>query len=340
MRQGGEAPGKSGVAPGLALIVNARARRVRRHYLPYDPFWQRHLPEAAVVVTETPADLVSAIVQMRTERPAVIACLGGDGSLQHLVTAVLGLWGPEDLPAFLPLSGGTMNGLAQALGTGGRPEGVLAAALAGIAAGRQPLRPLALIELREPAAQSTRFGFTFAAGLAARAVARYDRTRTGGWRGVLAVWAAALRAAIRDGGLLAPVELTVEIAGERLPGATSSFVASVVDRPFRGFRPFGTTPAPPSAFRFLAIAMPPRAALFRFWRIFRGNCHHPGILIGNSNSAWLQGAEGYVLDGERFSVEGQLAVELRSGPNVAILDFAGTARDPGAKAGYSSPCPP
>ena len=158
----------------IALVVNPKAGRVRRRDLVRDPFWQRHLPEAAVFVTADLAGLDAALCRLRARRPAVIACLGGDGSLHHLLAAALRHYGPAELPVVLPLAGGTVNGLAHAVGTGGPPEALLAAALARAREGAVPGRRLALLEIRE-AGGEVRRGFTLAAGLAARAVAHYDR---------------------------------------------------------------------------------------------------------------------------------------------------------------------
>ena len=160
----------------LALVVNPDAGGVKRRYLSDSPFWRDCLPDSRIRVTRTLDDLDRAVADFRNAGVRVVAALGGDGSLHRLVEALLRHYDEADVPAVLALAGGTMNGLARSLGSGGRPQPVLRAAVAAVEVGAAlPVRAHYLLRITDIPAGRTHHGFGFAAGLAFRAFQEYYR---------------------------------------------------------------------------------------------------------------------------------------------------------------------
>ncbi len=320
-------------APLFGLIVHASARRVRRRHLRRDRFWEGLMPPEAVFVTRHQADLDAAMAVLRERGVRAIACLGGDGSMHCLVAAMLRHFRPDDdLPVLLPLEGGTLSGLARAFGTGGRAEGVVRAALAELAAGRVPAVEVRLLEVSDPSSAPPRYGFTFAAGTAARAAALYDRKVGRGIPAAVEVMLAAFLA-IFDGRPLEQVELVVTINGELVRPAPHTVAVGVVERPFLWFTPFGQKPVRADEFRLVTVSMRPREMALRLWQIIRGRCRHPGVRLGAATALAVCGKGGYVIDGELFFQDGDFGVQISTGPTIRIFDARAMKRRAGRASG-------
>ncbi len=184
-------PGRSCRLAGLsvALFVNPRSRANRRN-----PGLARDLAAlladvGRVHAPSTLAELAQAVRVARTERPAVIAVHGGDGTLHKTLTALLHAWDGAALPPIATLCGGTMNVVAASLGVRERPA-VFLRHIADCVRGGRPLDTLArrLIQVREHdgAAGSDRFGFVFGNGLMANFLGEYYAP--GGYGPARAVW--------------------------------------------------------------------------------------------------------------------------------------------------------
>ncbi|HEU5041037.1 MAG TPA: diacylglycerol kinase family protein, partial [Gemmatimonadales bacterium] len=138
------------------------------------PFWRGRLTDRQVRLTRDIDELHAALAGFRAAGMGVVAALGGDGTLHHVVNALFREGDPADAPAVLPLAGGTMNGLAHAFGTAGPPARTLDAAIAALDHPEPPLRTCRLLRVTaEPL--PTRLGFGFAAGLVFRAFESYYR---------------------------------------------------------------------------------------------------------------------------------------------------------------------
>jgi hypothetical protein len=222
--------------------VNLAARAVKRRYLGRDPFWRTQLPDERVRLTRNLEELDEAISAFRDAEVRVVAVLGGDGSLHHLVDAVLRRYEEADAPIVLPLAGGTLNGLARALGAGGPPERVLRSALAALADGAPPIRARHVLRVSDARDGRTRHGFSLATGLPYRIAEHYYRAAEPGMAdAVRCMIVLPLGAALFCGKLFENLRLDVQADGAPwLPEAPHTLVASVLDSPLLWFHPFGT----------------------------------------------------------------------------------------------------
>src|SRR5258708_31946715 len=104
----------------LAIIANPNAHRNRLW-----PLAARELRKAApgvsILETRSAEELARAVAQLARERPRVIAIAGGDGTVQHTLTALDRALGPT-LPPLALLGGGAYDSLASLGGRGGPEE--------------------------------------------------------------------------------------------------------------------------------------------------------------------------------------------------------------------------
>lgn len=67
-------------------------------------------------VTNTFEELDKALNEFKRCGVSIIAINGGDGTISHVITAAIRIYGVESLPLFVPLRGGNFNVLAENLG--------------------------------------------------------------------------------------------------------------------------------------------------------------------------------------------------------------------------------
>jgi diacylglycerol kinase family enzyme len=270
-------------------------------------------------------ELRAAVASFRARGVRVVAALGGDGTLHHLVNALFDRPGSDDAPAVLPLAGGTMNGLARAFGTGGPPGGTLHAAVAALERAVPPLRRCRLLQITGDPQSPSRLGFGFAAGLVFRAFQSYYRRPDPGLADAIRASLLPLTLLVRDSDGVTSFEVVAD--GEAwLPEPAHSLAASVVHRPVLWFEPFGAPLADPDAFHLAATSMRPRELAPRLWRVFRGRCKHRRLRTGSAREVRFRAPAGYVLDGELYHASPYCDLTLTMGPSIRVL-VPGRSRD-------------
>ena len=308
----------------LGLVVNRTARRVKRRYLRRDPFWRGYVPDDLVRLTGCLAELDDVVAEFHDAGVGAVATLGGDGSAHRLVDAVLRRYPEGDAPMVLVLAGGTMNGVARALGTGGAPEAVLRAAVADIAGMRPRVHARNVLRVTDARGGRARHGFGFATGLAYRAYQSYYRRPEPGIVAAVRASLLPLTAALFGGSFYDGVHLEVSAEGAPwLPEPPHTVVASVLDSPLLWFRPFGSPLGDAAAFHLGATSMRPREVAPRLWSIFRGTCRHPRLRVGRIRDASVRGNTGCLIDGDLYPGGGMVDVRLSAGPRLRFLVPAG-----------------
>jgi hypothetical protein len=304
----------------IGLIVNARARGVRRRYLRKEPFWTRQLPADRVCVTRDLEELEDAVARLRSLGVPALACLGGDGSLHRLIDAVLRQYAEDESPLLLALSGGTMNGLPRAVGSGGAPGRVLTAAADGLERGSVPIREKRVLRVADLRAGRVRHGLGFAAGLVYRVYESYYSRPEPGLLDAVRVSLLPVTDALTGGSLYEGLAFDLQAGGEAwLPEPPHTVVAGVLENPFLWFRPYGESLRDDGLFHLGATAMSPWQIAPRIWSIFRGRCRHPRLRVGQVREARARGGTGYVIDGDLYPSGGRLDVELGVGPRLRFL---------------------
>ena len=311
----------------IGLIVNRTARMVKSRYLCH-PFWRALVPDHCVRVTGSLDELEQAAVYFQGMGVRVVAALGGDGTLHHLVDTLLCHYEAHDAPLVLGLAGGTMNGLPRAFGTGGHPARVLQSVIAALAEERSlPFQTRHVLRITDTNRDCSLHGFGFAAGLVFRAYQEYYRNPEPGLADALRASLLPVWAAVLGGPFCDPVCLEVRAEGEAwYPGSIQTVVASVTDKPFLWLRPFGPPLGGAPAFHFAATSMRPREIAPRLWSILRGRCSHPHLRVDRVSKASVRGQNGYLVDGDLYSAEGTFDLSLTAGPPIRFVVSTDTGR--------------
>jgi hypothetical protein len=232
---------------------------------------------------------------------------------------VLRQYHDREAPMMLALAGGTMNGVARALGSGGAPAHVLGATIAALTRGTPSFDARPVLSVRHPQDGSCRHGFSFAAGLVYRVLEDYYRRAEPGVLDAVRASLLPLRAAVTNRAFYRGVELDVCTGGVPwLPESPHTLLASVLDQPLLWFRPFGLPLAGAPAFHLAATSMRPGEIAPRLWAVFRGRCRHPRLRSGQVREVAVSGPSGFVIDGDLHPAE-RFDVRITLGPAIRFL---------------------
>jgi hypothetical protein len=222
----------------------------------------------------------------------------------------------------LLLPGGTVNGIARALGSCGPPQRLLRSVLAALADGTPAIRVRHVLRVADARDGRTRYGFSLAAGLPFRVAERYyyRASEPGLLDAVRSMIALPLRAALFGGTRFDGLGLDVAAgAAPWLPEPPHTVLASVLDDPLPWLRPFGAPLGDVAAFHLGATSMRPREIAPRLWSIYRGRCRHPRLRTGPVAEATVRGPLGDLIDGDLYPGRDGVDVRLTVGPRLRFL---------------------
>jgi len=306
----------------IGLLSNLRAGRSARRTARLLGFL-KNFPEVASVETSAAAAVPEALAELARQDVEILVINGGDGTLTHTLTEILGSGTFEDrVPAIAPLRGGRTNMSARDLGAHKDPVRGLENIIRAVQAGRIEERFSTRRVLRVghgPLGQAN-YGMFFGAGMIYRAVClahKHFPARKGqGVMGSTALTAGLIcRSAFGDrGGVLSPDKVDVLLDGKPLPRAEYTLlIASTLDRLFAGMRPFWGQG--PGGIRLTGIASGARRAAVSAPGILRGQ---PGSWVSpelgysshNAQRVEFQMNCGFTIDGELFAPEPDRIVSL------------------------------
>lgn len=292
----------------------------------------RNCPEIPHVETETSEHLQEALTTLAGHDIDILAVNGGDGTLQRVLTQVVGNQTFAQTPAIVPLRGGRTNMIALDVGSRRNPVSALAT-LRDITRsnnalnGRMVERPVLRMDLEPDGV--THYGMSFSVGVLPRAIELTHRMfPEGRAQGVLGSGIVAgglvLRAAFgKLDGILQPDPMDIALDGRPLPA--KEFVLMLVttlERFFLRLRPFwGRETAP---IRFLAVAAGATRSPLVLPRILYG-CPparitpEVGYTSHNVNHLELQVDCGLVMDGEMFAPRPGRIVKLSAEHRVQFV---------------------
>lgn len=299
----------------IAVILNPHALGVQR-----DPGLVQRLERVLgrageVVVTQSPDELGQAMQRLRRQGVEWVATCGGDGTNLSTLTALIRAYGPERLPRFALLRGGTVNTVARNLGIHGRPDLLLARLIA-----RGEATPTVEQDLLSV---NGCFGFLFASLMGARFLeAYYHGPHLGpAWAGLLAARTAA--SSLVQGPfarwLFSPEELSLLVDGEVIPAQPYRLlVAAVVQDVGIGMRVTWRAGTAPRRFHLVASGLSTPAMALQLPRVLsgrplRGQPHLDRL----AEAAHLRftAPQSYTLDGDLFRAA---EVSLAAGPRIRI----------------------
>lgn len=301
----------------VALLFNPLSGRVRRQLTTLREV-AMSIPGVSVREAANPAAMAEAAAEWRAEPPDLIVIMGGDGTLQGVLTSLL--QEPHGaIPDLLVIPAGTTNMTAADLGARYKPERalrLLAAWLDG--GGRAPVtaeRPVLCIEAGPASGQQ--FGLFFGTGAILNGVRYYhQQIRPSGVHGVVGpalAFGRMLLSLLRNKPtpLLPPMPAALQMTDACRDGDWLLVLASTLNRLLIGCRPYwGTEQAP---LHVTAVAYGPRRLARVLPSLLSGRGagtarERDGYFSHNLETFSLTGPTDFILDGESFRAEGPIRI--------------------------------
>lgn len=300
------------------IIANPHAHRNRLWPLAAQEL-RKAAPGAPILETGSWDDLRAAAKRIRDLKPRVVAIAGGDGTVQHSVTALYEVFGRE-LPDLALLGGGALDSLAGGLGGKGAAEDRLKRLAEALAAGSQ-----LEVEERDTLQVAGRVGFRLGAGLPQRFLeAIYATGHPGPWTS-MALVARGLGSSAAGGPfarrLYERLDVSVRLDGEDWPPLPLfGLICSSVAEAGLGLRPFRRAVEQPGFFQVLGLTGRPLQFALELPRLMMGRpARRDRLLDEVAESVELRTRNGFrwFLDGEMQSAERSLTVAV--GPRVRLV---------------------
>ncbi|MGV6473713.1 diacylglycerol/lipid kinase family protein [Azotobacter vinelandii] len=311
---------EAGARPArIGILLNPDSGRVRRR-LPALRRIAAALPAALLQEVSGPREIEQALRLWQAGAQDLVVILGGDGTLQATLTALL-REPAGDLPALLVVPAGTTNMSAGDLGARLRPEAALHALHAWLQGTGPAPRTVerAVLRIDGETGRDSQFGMFFGAGAILGGVRYFHRhIRPTGVRGALGPALAFARMLLsllgnRPHPLLPAMRARLSTASGDWHDDWLLVLASTLDRLLVGCRPYwGEDRAP---VHFTALAHRPRRLLRVLPALLCGRGakvarEHDGYLSRNLDALELSGPEDFLLDGELF--EARESIRLSS----------------------------
>lgn len=316
-------------APRLGVLLNRFGGRDRRALRRLRTALAEAGGRVVVHESESARRCGDALEALLGEGVAVIAVAGGDGTLHHAISYLLGRAPDSPLPPLAILPTGTTNVAAHDIGANMSPAGELRALLTRVAPERLPsgLVTRRSMAVRIGDAVVPRYGLMGGgAGIYQGTVLIRRHLRRWGARGQLGPIAGMTR---MIGPLLigrnpiTPVEANISADATALPPACYLLILlSTLHSLSPGVTPFWGTGA--GALRLTLVRKQPRHFARAIWPALGGR---PGMLTTpengyislNADSLEIRMNGGFVLDGEILELREDQPVRITAGPELTFL---------------------
>jgi len=298
----------------MGVISNPLSGANRRQGLGAIQHCLQGYPDVPHRVVRGLADVQAALEDFRRRRLNLIVVNSGDGTVQAVLTVLLGQQLFDSMPVLALLNGGTTNMTHQDLGVSGPPGEAVSRVIAWAYHGDGPARIRRQTVLKVQTGSSGRplYGLFFGSACIFNGIRFFhSRVQRTGLRGDVAhllimarfLWAlarrddalvAALRAGIRAG------RLTVE------PSNYLLLLVTTLDRLILGLRPFRQQGEGP--LKLAAVNVRPRHLLRTLLFMLQGRHHsyarpENGYITCNTSAIQLDMEGGFAVDGELFRAD-------------------------------------
>jgi diacylglycerol kinase family enzyme len=308
----------------IGIVNNPRALRNRRKPETGERLRALLAGDGEVLDAGTPEELERAVERFRAARIDVLGVLGGDGTTHLALTAFARAWGPDPLPALLPLRGGGMNTVARGHRIRGTPERILREVLRRRRAG-VPLHTVDRDLLQVvPDGEPPSYGFIFGTGAVVAFLDTYYRS--GRPTPAMSAWllARGVASTLVRGNFAGVLErrerLRVTSDGEVWPDELYlAFLAGSTPQIGFGVRAFARFDEQPGFFHAIGVTAGLAPLVAALPRIRRGAPWRRRVALDEV-------ARAVVLEGEsiRYTVDGDLyaarrTVRVATGPTLPIV---------------------
>lgn len=315
-------------AQRIGVVLNPKGGYVRRHLTKF-----RHLvaqlSDACIVEASTPAQISAAIVSFALEPKDLLVVVGGDGSLQAALTALIQLQ-PTTWPNVLIVPAGTTNMSARDLGVRQRPLKVLQALHDWRRGARSApaSRLRSALQVSYPGSLQSQCGLFFGAGAVVEGVRYFhSHVRGTGVRGALGPSLAFGRMLVslfwkRSLPFASATTARLNLPQHTLNARWMVILATTLDTLLLRSTPYwGTEKAP---IHFTAISDRAPKLVRSLFYVLRGKTapaitQDQAYVSHNLNKTTIEGLTEYLLDGEIFSTQGPL--ELSATASIRFVIF-------------------
>jgi diacylglycerol kinase family enzyme len=279
-------------------------------------------------VTSSTDEIPAALKEFHNEGIKILGISGGDGTIDHVLSSYINLFGSNDLPVIVPLKGGTMNMLS---GDVGLKDNQLTTChkLINYASNQHiiPTVERGLIKVIDKRFDHTNYTFTWLDGFLYKFIKWYYK-EGGGVR-------VALKLILKSGiisltnlnhDLFKEVESRIYLDNTKLPFESHMLMAvSTVKRLVFGFTTFTEEPRAGERFSVLYLRFPffkkalhrlPKALYSGLKSDISGN-----FLNHSATNVRIEGNRGYVIDGEVYESQEPIDITLEVGPKVQIFSL-------------------
>lgn len=316
----------------IGLLNNLRAGRSRDRVSKLLQYLKGH-PDVITVETDSALAVPEALSELARQDVDVLAVNGGDGTLQHALTEILGHRAFEGrVPLIAPLRGGRTNMSALDLGAHRNPVTGMSQLIAAAREGtlEERIMPRQVLRAEYGPEKDFLYGMFFGGGMIFKAIELNHRlfkqdARSQGVLGATMVTAGLIgRACVGDrDGILAPNKVQILLDGEPLPqGEFSMIISTTLTRLFAGMRPFWGMG--PGGVRFTAIATEARQIAKAAPGILRGKprpmvSDEAGYTSRNVKRAEMRFDCGFTVDGELVRPEPGCVASLTADDTVQFV---------------------
>lgn len=316
----------------IGLLNNLRAGRSRDRVLKLLQFLKGH-PDVVTVETDSALAVPEALSELARQDVDLLAVNGGDGTLQHALTEILGHRAFDGrVPLVAPLRGGRTNMSALDLRAHRDPVKGMRDLIAAVREGtlEERILPRQVLRVEYGPEKQFLYGMFYGGGMIYRAIELNHRlfkqdARSQGVLGATLVTAGLVgRACLGDrDGILAPNKVQMLLDGEPQPqGEFNMIIATTLGRLFAGMRPFWGTGA--GGVRITTISTEARRLGGAVPGILRGKPRafvydDPGYTSRNVKRAEMRFDCGFTVDGELVRPEPGCVASLTADDTVQFV---------------------
>lgn len=314
--------------PGLFMVLNPNAGRVRRHMESREAQATAEL-NPRLHLTGNLDELTALFRELPVQRSQTVCFYGGDGSIARGLTAMLTCLGEDaPLPTILPVAAGTINVMNDYLGLSEPPSETLAR----LSEGSLVRRSIPSLKI-EVEGQAPIYGFMFSWGVGHRVLeAYYGRREHPTIADATLVMAQTFAQSLHPNALELPLfsrcELALAVDGEALGSGQPplhSLIVGVLERTTMGLRVLPPEPVEDRRFHISGNGMrPPTVFRHALTLLFaQGDQRelapeHPVVARANISELRFRICDGYTIDGEMIAVEGTRDCTISAGPMIVF----------------------
>ena len=283
-----------------------------------------------ISITNNTDEIPIALKEFHKEGIKILGISGGDGTIDHVLSSYINLFGSEKLPVIVPLKGGTMNMLAADVGLKGDQITSCYQLIHCLNHhGTLPTIERALIKVVDKRFNYPNYTFTWLDGFLYKFIKWYYKEGAGVRVAVKLILKSGIMSLINlNHDLFNEVESKVYIDDKKLPFENHLLIAvSTVKRLVFGFRTFTEEAIAGEKFSILYLRFPFfRNMLYQLPRVLYSGLKSDvsgNFLNSSGRIVRIEGNRGYILDGEVYESQEPIDITLEIGPKLKIFSPKG-----------------